>query len=137
MASGSIRRSQLSLLHASLVYFRVKFLLISFLKTKRNIAFQGQVEVQGSLNKKQIPRWEKTLITLMYFLTIAFPTPFKHTLNNILFIIIYRSAGFQLVNQRKSLPDIRYEIWHPILGTWVCFLRPLNISGGGTQLTMW
>lgn len=52
----------------------------------------------------------------MYFLTIAFPTPFKHTLNNILFIIIYRSAGFQLVNQRKSLPDIRYEIWHPILG---------------------
>lgn len=139
MAASSIKRSQPSLLYANPVYFRFKFLLINFLEAKRNIAFQGYIEVWDSLNKKQVPRWEKKLMTLMYFLTIAFPTPsFKHILNNILFIVIYRSSGFQPGNQRKScqILDRSYEIQHPIPCCWVCFLGHLILAGGDNQLTI-
>lgn len=58
----------------------------------------------------------------MYFLTIVFPTPsFKHTLNNILFIVIYKPSSFQLGDKKKSLLDVTSKIWNPILGSQVCF----------------
>lgn len=57
----------------------------------------------------------------MYFLPIAFPTPaFKHILNNILFIVIYKSSGFQPGNQRKLLPwGTQVQERHPILCRWI------------------